>query len=141
MNKVILIGHAGKDADCMPVGATDVSKFSLATSETYIDKAGNRVVTTEWHNITCWGSLAKLAYKYIKKGSHVAIEGKIHNSSYVKDGIMRYTSEVVVSDLKFLDKKPEETAPAAPGPAGQQPAPQAAPQDAFGGSVEDDLPF
>lgn len=136
MNKVILIGHVGKDADCTPVNATDVSKFSLATSESYLDKQGNRITNTEWHNITCWGGLAKIAYKYVKKGAHVAIEGSIHNRSYEKDGIKRYYTEITASDIKLLDKKPE-SATSAPGPA----SPQQAPQNDFAAPVDDDLPF
>ena len=141
MNKVILIGHVGKDADCMPVASTDVSKFTLATSERYMDKHGQKVTNTEWHNITCWGSLAKLAYKYIKKGSQIAVEGKLHYGSYEKDGIKRYTTEIVASEIKFVGLKSGESSPADPAPSAAQSTPQAAAQDAFGGSVEDDLPF
>ena len=131
MNKIIIIGNVGRDADCMPVGSTDVSKFSVATSETYIDKQGQKVTNTEWHNVTCWGGLAKVAYRFAKKGTQIAIEGKMHYGMYEKDGIKRYTSEVVASDIQLLGAKREEAQPSEP--------PASAPQLPAEGN--DDLPF
>lgn len=138
MNLTILEGYVGKDADCNPVGATDVSRFTLATTESYQDRNGQWINKTTWHNIACWGGLAKVAFKYIKKGAHITVIGKINNESYEKDGIKRYRSEVVVSEFKRLDKI-ENSAPA-PGPATNAPAPASAP-DAFVQPVDDDLPF
>lgn len=88
VNKVILIGHLGKDPEVRNFeGGNMTAKFSLATTESYRDKTGNRVESTEWHNIVLWSKLAEVASKYLHKGSQVYIEGKIRNRSYDdKDG-------------------------------------------------------
>ena len=137
INKVTLIGNAGCDADLMPVGASDVSRFSLATSESYIDKNGTRVQTTEWHRITCWNGLAKIAHKFVRKGAQVYVEGKIKYGTYEKDGVKHNTVEIVAETFKLLGVRRDENG--APVPA-QAPAPAPAPaQNAPDGN--DDLPF
>lgn len=137
INKTILVGNAGCDADLMPVGASDVSRFSLATSESYIDKNGTRVSTTEWHRITCWNGLAKIAHKFVRKGAQVYVEGKIKYGTYEKDGVKHNTVEIVADTFKLLGvRRDENTAPVpaqatAPAPAPAQNAPDG----------NDDLPF
>ncbi|MBK6732271.1 MAG: single-stranded DNA-binding protein [Bacteroidetes bacterium] len=108
VNKVILIGHLGKDPEVRNFeGGNMTAKFSLATTESYRDKTGNRVESTEWHNIVLWSKLAEVASKYLHKGSQVYIEGKIRNRSYDdKDGNKKYITEVVVDTFTMLDKKP-----------------------------------
>ena len=107
MNKVLLIGRVGKDPETNTTnGGTKVCKFSLATSETYKDKnTGEKKQNTEWHNIVFWGKLAEIAEKYLKKGSHVFVEGKLNYDSYEKDGQTKYFTQIVGKELTMLDKK------------------------------------
>lgn len=135
INKVTLIGNAGCDADLMPVGASDVSRFSLATSESYRDKNGTLVSTTEWHRITCWNGLAKIAHKFVRKGAQVYVEGKIKYGTYEKDGVKHNTVEIVAETFKLLGVRRDENGTPAPATA-----PATAPaQNA--GDGNDDLPF
>jgi len=104
MNKVFLTGRLGKDPEVKTIdnGAT-VANFTLATSEYYKDKTtGERKEITEWHNIVAWRGLADVAGKYLKKGSLVTIVGKNKTRSWEKDGITRYTTEVVADELEML---------------------------------------
>ena len=104
VNKVILVGNLGKDPEVKHLeSGRAVANFSLATSETYKNKQGERVTNTEWHNIVLWSPLAELAEKYLKKGSQVFIEGKITTRNYDdKDSITRYITEVVGREMTFL---------------------------------------
>jgi len=105
VNKVILVGYLGKDPQVRYLDNNKaVSNFSLATTETYKDKNGNRVENTEWHNITAWSPLAEITEKYLKKGSHVYLEGKLTSRSYDdKDGNKKYITEVVMKELNILN--------------------------------------
>lgn len=108
VNKVILIGNLGKDPEVRHLegGVTRVT-FSLATSESYKDKNGNKVEHTEWHNIILWRGIAEVAEKYLKKGSLVYIEGRIKTRTWDdKDGNKRYTTEIVAENLSLLGGKP-----------------------------------
>lgn len=107
VNKVILVGNLGKDPEVRHFdGGTSMAKFPLATSETIRDKAGNRTETTEWHNVVLWRGLAEVAEKYLKKGNTVYIEGKIRTRNYEdKDGIKRYSTEIVGDNLVMLGSK------------------------------------
>ncbi|MEZ5007977.1 MAG: single-stranded DNA-binding protein [Chitinophagales bacterium] len=109
VNKVILIGHLGKDPEVRHLdGNNVVANFPIATSESYTTKDGNRVEQTEWHNIVLWRKLAEIAEKYIKKGSLVFIEGRLRTRNWDdKDGNKRYITEVVGTSLQMLDKKGE----------------------------------
>lgn len=110
VNKVILIGNLGKDPEVRHLenGAT-VANFSIATSETYVDKTtGQRVENTDWHDIVVWRGLATVVEKYIKKGTKVYIEGKLKKRSWVdKENITRYTTEVIADQLTILSSKQE----------------------------------
>ncbi len=107
VNKVILIGHLGKDPEVRHLdGNNVVANFPIATSESYTTREGNRVEQTEWHNIVLWKRLAEIAEKYIKKGSLVYIEGRLRTRNWDdKDGNKRYITEVVGNSLQMLDKK------------------------------------
>jgi single-strand DNA-binding protein len=106
INKVTLLGHLGKDPIIRRTEAgIPVAMFSMATSETYKDKDGNKQEKTEWHNIVAWRSWAEVAEKYLKKGSLLYVEGKISNRSYEQDGVTKYTSEIVVENFKMLDRR------------------------------------
>ena len=109
VNKVILIGNLGKDPEVRHLeNGRAVANFSLATSEVYKNKNGERVTNTEWHNIVLWTPLAELAEKYLKKGSQIYIDGKLQTRSYDdKDGNKKYITEVVGQNLNFLGSKNE----------------------------------
>lgn len=104
VNKVILLGNLGKDPEVryLEHDRTKVS-FPLATHETYRDKAGEKITTTEWHNVVLWTPLAKIAERYLTKGKQVYIEGKLATRSYVdKMGQTKYVTEVVGQHLVLL---------------------------------------
>jgi len=106
LNKVTLIGNLGKEPEINTLeGGIMVAKFSLATTESYRDKEGNIQSETEWHNIVAWRNLADLAGKYLRKGSHIYLEGKIKTRSYEdKDGNKKYVTEIIAESLIMLDK-------------------------------------
>lgn len=106
-NKVQLIGNLGQNPEVKELnGGKKVAKFSLATNETYRNKAGEKVTDTQWHNLVAWGKTADIIGKYLKKGSEVAVEGKLLNRSWTdKEGVKRYTTEIQVSDLLMLGGK------------------------------------
>lgn len=107
VNKVILIGNLGKDPEVRHLeNGTPVASFSLATSETYKDRTtGERKTNTEWHNIVLWRGLAEVAEKYLHKGDQVYIEGKLVTRSWEKEGVTRYTTEIVGSNMTMLSNK------------------------------------
>lgn len=106
VNKVILIGNVGRDPETRYLeGGAAVTNFSLATSEVYKNKNGEKITNTEWHNIVLWRGLAEIAEKYVKKGSQLYIEGRIRTRSYEKDGTTRYMTEIVGDILQMLGKK------------------------------------
>lgn len=104
VNKVILVGNLGQDPKTQHFESGAVkTAFSLATTETYTGKDGNRVQETEWHNIVIWGKLAEIAEKYLQKGKQIYVEGKIKTRSWDdKDGNKRYTTEIEVSNFQML---------------------------------------
>ncbi len=111
VNKVILVGNLGKDPEVRHLeGGAAVANFTLATTETYKDKAGNRQEQTEWHNIVVWRGLAEIAEKYLKKGMTIYIEGKLRTRSWDdKEGHKRYTTEIVGDTFTILSKKENNT--------------------------------
>ena len=107
VNKVILIGRLGKDPDVRytPDG-TMVTNFNLATDEQWKDKNGEKVQKTEWHRIVTWGKLAEICGNYLVKGKLVFIEGRIQTRSWEdKEGIKRFTTEIIASNMQMLDSK------------------------------------
>jgi single-strand DNA-binding protein len=105
INKVILLGNVGRDPEVQYVKEdVPVTRFSLATSETYKDKNGEKITTTEWHNIVLWRGLAKIAEKYVKKGDQLYIEGKITTRNYEKDGQTKYFTEIIASNMQMLGR-------------------------------------
>ena len=105
VNKVILIGNLGKDPEVRHLenGAV-VANFSIATSETYMDKnTGQKVENTDWHDIVVWRGLAEVVEKYVKKGHKVYVEGKLKKRSWQdKEGITRYSTEVIADEMTML---------------------------------------
>lgn len=144
VNKVILVGTCGQDPELryMPSGDA-VCNLSLATSEQWTDKKTNeKKEKTEWHRVSLFGKVAEIAGEYLRKGSQVYIEGKLQTREWEKDGVKRYTTEIVVDmqgTMQLLGGKPEgqQQAPRQQAPQ-QRPAPQAAPDD-FDDSL--DIPF
>ena len=106
-NKVQLIGNLGNAPD---VRTTEKGKkwarFSIATNEFYRNASGEKVKETQWHNLVAWGKIAERIEKYLSKGSEVAVEGKLVNRNYTgKDGVKRYVTEILVSDVLMLGSK------------------------------------
>src|SRR5471030_2123242 len=106
INKVILVGHLGKDPEVRYLeGGVSVTSFPLATSENF-NKDGKKIEQTEWHNIVMWRGLADVAAKYLQKGKLVYIEGKLRTRSFEdKEGIKKYTTEVVAENFTLLGRK------------------------------------
>ena len=104
---MILVGRLGKDPEVRNLdnGAT-VANFTIATSESYKDRTtGEKKEITEWHNIVLWRGLAEIAQKYLHKGDMVFVEGKLRTRSWEKDGVTRYTTEVVADNMTMLSTK------------------------------------
>lgn len=107
VNKVILLGNLGKDPEVRTFdGGNKVTRFPLATTETYKNKDGEKQEQTEWHNIVLWRGLAEIAEKYLQKGSQVFIEGRIRSRSWDdKEGNKRYITEIFGDNLTLLGRK------------------------------------
>ncbi|HEZ5443794.1 TPA: single-stranded DNA-binding protein [Neisseria meningitidis] len=172
LNKVILIGRLGRDPEVryMPNGEA-VCNFSVATSETWNDRNGQRVERTEWHNITMYRKLAEIAGQYLKKGGLVYLEGRIQSRKYQgKDGIERTAYDIVANEMKMLggrnensggapyeegygqsqeayqrpaqqSRQPASDAPSDPQEAPAAPRRQPVPAAAPVEDIDDDIPF
>ena len=145
LNKVILIGRLGKDPETrlMPNGEA-VCNFSVATSESWKDKNGQRQERTEWHEITMYRRLAEIAGQYLKKGSQVYLEGRIQSRKYQgKDGIERTAYDIIANEMKMLggvndgQQAQSVQAETTTQPSRKTPATPAAPAE----GIDDDVPF
>ena len=134
INKILLIGNLGKDPELRHTeSGIAVTSFSIATNESYKDKAGEWQNITEWHNVVTWRDLADRVAK-LQKGNQVYVEGKLTHRKYTdKDGIERYVSEVVANTVRLLGSKPKEET----GTPNEQYAEKAQPSS----DPYDDLPF
>lgn len=149
VNKVILVGNVGKDPEIRHLDSgVAVASFSLATSESYTAKNGERVTNTEWHNIVLWRGLADVAEKYVKKGSKLFIEGKITHRQYEQDGVTKFFTEIVGNNMVMLDSKDSREKPAsgqfnqnAGDTASTQQSPATNESQAEESGGDDDLPF
>lgn len=105
-NSVRLMGNLGNDPEIRTFesGKKNAS-FSLATNETYYNSEGEKVEDTQWHNIVAWGKKVEIIEQYLKKGSEIALEGKLINRSYEKDGITKYITEITMNEMQMLGKK------------------------------------
>jgi len=110
VNKVILVGNVGKDPEIRHLDTgVAVANFTLATSESYVAKNGEKVTTTEWHNIVLWRGLAEVAEKYVTKGRQLYIEGRIRTRNYDdKDGNKRYITEIYGDVMQMLGSKSDD---------------------------------
>jgi single-strand DNA-binding protein len=142
INKVILIGNLGKDPELRhtPQGQA-VANFSLATSENWTDKNGQKQERTEWHRVVVWGKTAELVAKYLSKGRKAFVEGKLQTRAWDdKEGQKRYTTEIIATSVQFLDSAASRSAEG--GSTGPEGDPFGAPPD-FGApeGVSDEIPF
>jgi single-strand DNA-binding protein len=108
LNRATLIGRVGKDPEIRNFQDTKKASFSLATSENWKDKEGNKKETTEWHLIVAWSNLAKIIENHVKKGDLIMIEGKITTRTWDKEGQKHYSTEIVANNLLMLGGKPAE---------------------------------
>lgn len=147
INKVILVGNVGRDPEVRTTpGGQQVAKFSLATSESFNDRSGERKERTEWHNIVVWGKTADICKQYVQKGRQLYIEGRIQTRSWVdKDGQKKYMTEVVANTVQFLGRPGDRQG------APEQPADmpdhdygdtaESTASSSFASDAADDLPF
>ncbi len=108
LNRVSLIGNLGADPTEIRhlEGGVAVSKITLATTESFVDRSGKTQHTTDWHTVILWRGLAELATKYLRKGSFVYVEGKLKNRHYEdKEGIKRHVTEIIADQIIMLDKR------------------------------------
>ncbi len=151
VNKVILIGRLGKDPETRYMTSGEaVTNVTLATSENWKDKNGEKQEKTEWHNLVFYRRLAEIAGEYLKKGSQIYVEGKLATRKWQdKEGKDRYTTEIIVNEMQMLGSKQggagsfevvdNQYAPArAAAPAAARPAPAA--KNSFD-NFDDDIPF
>ena len=140
VNKVILVGNVGRDPEVRHLDkSVTVARFSLATTENYTAKTGEKVSTTEWHNIVVWRGLADVAEKYVKKGSQLYIEGRLRTNSYEKDGVKHYATEINADTMQLLGKR--EGQAEIGGQPMQTEVVQSVNEPDFNQPEEDDLPF
>jgi single-strand DNA-binding protein len=136
VNKVILVGRLGADPEVKQLqGGATAARLSVATSENWLDKQGQKQERVEWHRVTAWNKLAEVAGKFLTKGRQVYIEGKIQTRSWEKDGQKHYATEIVANTIQFLGSAPgqRDGAPnAGPEPTGDY--------GGFGGDQEE-IPF
>ena len=144
LNKVILIGRLGREPELRYMANGEaVCNFSVATSESWKDKNGQRQESTEWHNVTMYRKLAEIAGKYLTKGSQVYLEGKIQSRKYQgKDGIERTAYDIIANEMKMLvgrNDSGQQSAQHTPPehPRRQALATPAAPAE----DIDDDVPF
>lgn len=150
VNKVILVGNLGSDPEVKYLeGDNAVANVSLATTEAYKNKNGERVETTEWHDLEMWGAQAKIAEQYLKKGSQIYVDGKIKTDKWQDEqGQNRYRTKIRVLSFTMLGPKPEGAGSQnSPQQSTQQRPTSAAPpsapkaQEMVSDTGDDDLPF
>jgi len=153
INKVILIGNLGKDPETRYLPSGDaVTNITVATTDTWKDKSGEKQEHTEWHRIAFFGKLAEIAGEYLKKGSPVYVEGRIRTRKWQdKEGQDRYSTEIVADRMQLLGSRGGGSESAAREPATREPAAaaggggaKASPSKKGGGGFEemdDDIPF
>jgi single-strand DNA-binding protein len=151
LNKVMLIGRIGKKPEVNYIKPdVPVAKFSLATSEYYKSKEGDKREITEWHNIVAWRGTAKYCESYLDKGMLIYVEGKIQTRKWDgQDGVTKYTTEIVADQIKILEKRATQSSgPVADDSKNDSSEPQVQNADPFANvspeldaDINDDLPF
>jgi single-strand DNA-binding protein len=141
VNKVIIIGNLGKDPETryMPNGDA-VTNITVATTETWKDKNGEKQEKTEWHRITFYRKLAEIVGEYLKKGSSIYVEGRLETRKWTdKQGIERYTTDIIATDMKMLGGKPSGDREGRQSTASASSLPKK-PSSGFD-DMDDDIPF
>ena len=142
VNKVILVGNLGRDPEVrnMPNGDA-VCNFSIATTDSWKDKNGQKQERTEWHNIVMYRRLAEIAGQYLKKGTPVYLEGKLQTRKWQdRDGNDRYTTEIIADQMQMLGSRGDGGGQSGGGQAPRQQQ-QSAPSGGNGNVPDDDIPF
>ena len=144
VNKVILVGNLGGDPEVRYTsGGSAVANVTLATTESWKDKSsGEKQEKTEWHRVAFFGRLAEIAGEYLKKGSQIYVEGSLRTREWEKDGVKRYTTEIVANEMQMLGGRSGGTASYEPESRGSQP--EAAPSPSRSSTptdFDDDIPF
>jgi len=140
INKVILVGRLGQDPEVRytPDGSA-VANFSIATSDEWKDKeTGDKREKTEWHRVVAWRRLGEICGEYLSKGRQVYVEGKLQTRSWEKDGVTRYTTEIIASDVQFLGGR--DFVDTSPQPS-ENSRTADMPSSPNSGSPKDDIPF
>lgn len=134
LNRVMIIGNLGKDPEVVYTqSGVAIAKITVATSETWNDKnTGEKKEKTEWHRVTFFNKQAETISKYMTKGSQIYVEGKLQTSQYEKDGVTRYSTDIIASNFQFIGSKQEGQQ--------QQQAPQQQPQQ-VPPQANDGIPF
>ncbi len=136
VNKVILIGNLGKNPEVsyMPNGAA-VARITIATTENWKDKDGNKQQKTEWHRVTFYRKLAEIVGEYLKKGRPVYVEGRLETRKWTdKSGADRYTTEIIANEMKMLGSRDKS-------PSDQQNKSTENPGASGFDDMDDDIPF
>jgi len=143
INKVILVGRVGRDAEVrFTPGGDAVANFSMATSETWKDKEGEKQERTEWHRITAWGPLAEMLGEHLKKGALVYVEGSIRTQKYTdKNDVEKESKDIKIDTFKFLARPPGESGSGGGGQRTQQQRPAQGGGKGAADPFEDDIPF
>jgi single-strand DNA-binding protein len=144
INKVILVGNLGRDPEISYTqSGTAVAKFSIATSEQWKDKAtGEKREQTEWHRIVAFGRLAEICGEYLSKGRQIYIEGRLQTSSWEKDGITRYSTDIIANQMQMLGSPGGQgSRPAAPQGSEPVSEPHVSPVPSYPEPEDDDIPF
>jgi len=140
INKVFILGNLGQDPDIRYAPSGDpIANLSIATSESWNDKTtGQKQERTEWHRVVMFNKLAEIAEKYLKKGSKLYVEGQLRTRKWEdKEGVERYTTEIVARDIEMLDSAPGAASAATEAPKKAAPAPAQRAPELF----DDDIPF
>lgn len=139
LNKAMIIGRLGRDPEIRYTNSgSAVANFSIATSESWKDKSGNKQEKTEWHNIVAWGRLADFAQNHLEKGKLIYVEGRLQTSDWMdKQNVKHYKTEVIAHTINFMEKL--DASEKQDQPAGQaQSQPETGDQGPY---MEDDIPF
>ena len=147
VNKVIVVGRLGADPEMKSVGANStVTRLSVATSENWLDKDGQKQERTEWHRVVVWGKLAEICGKHLAKGRQVYLEGRLQTRSWEdQQGQKRYTTEIVANTVQFLgapgerDDRPQQRSGGRDAGGDAFPAQDFSPEPSFDSSEE--IPF
>ena len=102
LNKVMIIGRLGQDPEIKTAGSSQVARLSIATSESWVDKNGQKQERTEWHRVIFWGKQAEHVGKYLSRGRQVYIEGKLQTRSWEDNGQKKYATEIIGNSVQFL---------------------------------------